>query len=69
MPLKIRGEHIFEMWMGCGCGTNTRAEILALWGLLYFALQKGIFELHVYGDSKVLNDWVNDEVILQVAIL
>ena len=55
--------------MGCGCGTNTRAKILAPWGLLYFALQKGIFDLHVFGDSKILIEWVNDKVVLHVALL
>lgn len=45
-------------WSG-GFGTNMRAEILALWGLLWIASQLCIDDLWVFGDSKVLVDYVN----------
>ena len=57
------------MWLRCGCGTNTNAEVVALWGLFSFAIQKEIVGIHVLGDSKVLIDWVNDKVFIRVASL
>lgn len=36
-----------------------RAEILALWGLLWFTSQICIDELWVFGDSKVVIDHLN----------
>lgn len=40
-------------WYG-GPGTNTRAEILALWGLLWFPKKKLLDCMQIYGDSKSL---------------
>ena len=53
MFLKLNYEHPFLLWMGCGSGSNTKVELLALWGLLQFANYKGIGHLQVVGDSKV----------------
>ena len=47
----------FRLHMGTGLGTNTRSELLALWGLLYFDLHKNFRNLHVRGDSKVIIEW------------
>ena len=44
----------------------TRAELLALWGLLFVADALGLLELSVYGGSKTIIDWVNDLVTLEV---
>ena len=45
--------------MGIGKGTNIVDELLSLWGLLWFAKKRGLLELNVYGDSKVIIDWEN----------
>lgn len=37
MVVQINATSSFQIWMGAGIGTNTRAELLALWGLLLFA--------------------------------
>ena len=37
MILRIDYSHSFKPRMGVGSGTNTFAELLALWGLLWFA--------------------------------
>ena len=34
--------------------SNSRAELLALWALLYFAAAISIPTLHVFGDSSVV---------------
>lgn len=44
-----------------GRGTNTRAETIALWGLLWFSNQLYLEKLWVYGDSKILIDHLNNK--------
>ena len=43
--------------MGCGNGTNTKGELLAISGLLWFFNYKGIVYLQVFSDSKVIMEW------------
>jgi hypothetical protein len=38
MILKINHHHFFRLNMYAGIGTNTREELLALWGLLFFSM-------------------------------
>jgi len=47
-------------WNG-GKGSNNRAEVIALWGLLYCARRINLEVLHVFGDSQVTIDWINRE--------
>ena len=42
--------------MDVGQGTNTKEELMALWGLLYFARSRQITKLFFLGDSKVIVD-------------
>lgn len=44
------------LWQG-DYGTNPRAEVLALWGLLWLTRIKQIHHIHIYGDSK---SFIND---------
>ena len=44
--------------MGCGEGTNTRDELMALWGLFFFSLNRNVVDLQVAEDSRVDVDWV-----------
>ena len=37
MILRIDDSYSFKLRMGVGSGTNTFAELLALWGILWFA--------------------------------
>lgn len=45
--------------MGVGRGTNTKAELLALWGLLCFQCKKDLisYSLQVLGDSSAIINW------------
>ena len=43
--------------MGCGKNTNTRAELMALWALLYFSEEIGLPMMHILGDSSVIINW------------
>ena len=58
--LELNEEHTFSFSMGCGRSTNTRAELLALWALLFAAKDFGIPSLNIFGDSTVIINWVNN---------
>ena len=59
MILHLRRNHFFRLSTRLGHVTNTFAELMALWGILWFSRKRGILELRVVGDSKVVIDWVN----------
>ena len=40
MLMMLSRNHSFHLWVGCGVGTNTRGEIMAMWRLLFFATKK-----------------------------
>ena len=52
--------------MVCGEGTNTRHELMAHWGKLFFSLNKNIVCLHVVGESRVTVDWATRKSNFQV---
>ena len=51
--------HYFSFSMGCGCSTNTRAELLALWAVLRVSLMMGLPMHLIFGDSMVIISWLN----------
>ena len=53
----INEQHFLEIKLGCGHNTNTRAELLALWALLFIAKDIGLPYLHVFGESCVIINW------------
>ena len=57
MALFLGEKHYFHLQLRASVGTNTRVELLALWGLLFFARSKGILSLQVVEDSKVIINW------------
>jgi ribonuclease HI len=59
----------FRIKMNCGSGTNTKAELLALWCILFFAHYKKVTRLQLVGDSKVIIDWFTNANNLQVVYL
>ena len=50
----INDSHYFSFSMGCGSSSNTRAELLACWGILRVSLLMGIPLQLIYGDSMVI---------------
>ena len=52
--LAISNVHSFFLKMGCGHNSNTKAELLALWALLFFAKGMDLPSLHIFGDSFVV---------------
>ena len=55
--LAISSDHFFHIKMGCGLSTNMRAELLALWALLYWEKALGLPSLYIFGDSLVIINW------------
>ena len=59
----------FSIKLGCGHNTNTRAELLALWALLYIAKDIGLPYLYVFGDSSVIINWAKEKSTLAIVNL
>ena len=62
-------ETIFKLGLCCYQGTNTSGELLVLWFLLYFSLEKNLTSLQVAGDFEVSVDWLKKKCRLQVTNL
>ena len=45
MVIKINDSHFFNRWMGSGVRSNTRTELLGMWGVLFFAEKKMVLTL------------------------
>lgn len=59
MTLYLNDNHYFHLKLGVGVGTNTRVELIALWGFLSFSKSKDIFQIQIASDSKVIISWFN----------
>ena len=57
MLIRVNQTMSFRLKLSIGLGTNTKSELLMLWGLLYFTKIKEILPNMVLGDSKVIVDW------------
>ena len=44
MVLKLNYQYCFNLWMGGEVGSNTKDELLGLWGVLFFASKCGNLE-------------------------
>ena len=49
----------FHFWLGMGAGTNTKAELVALWALLRLARELNIDHISILGDSMAIIGWAN----------
>lgn len=50
-------------------GTNIRVEVIALWGLLFFARHINLGQINIYGDAKIVIDWINERANLNAPML
>ena len=55
--LYLNNHHHLDCALGVGHGTNTKAELLGLWALLFTSQMMGVPLTHVYGDSQVIINW------------
>jgi len=67
--IKHSTSHCHRGDMAIGTGSNTRAELLALWGLMFLSHYLNLQDVIIAGDSKVVVDWFNGKAILNVLIL
>jgi hypothetical protein len=67
--IRVNRHTIFKWMLNCGPGSNTRAELLGVWTLLTLATRLHIYDLQVFGDSKIVIDWLNHNCALQVCDL
>ena len=65
----LNDTHFFSFYMGYGCITNTRAELLALWAVLRVSLMMGLPMRLIFGDSMVIISWLNRLFALDVPSL
>jgi hypothetical protein len=56
--LHLSPTHFYKLKWGLGQGSNNYAELMALKLLLTFAGEKGISNLHIFGDSMVVINWL-----------
>ena len=52
--LTVASNHVFHFWLGMGSGTNTKAELVALWALLRLARERNIVNISILGDSMAI---------------
>jgi ribonuclease HI len=57
--IKINEDTSYKWIFNCGPGTNSRAELLGAWVTLTLAIRLGLDQLQVFGDSKVVIEWLN----------
>jgi hypothetical protein len=57
--LRITENSYYKWTFNCGPGTNTRAELLGVWATLNLAARFNIEALQIFGDSKIIIDWLN----------
>ena len=69
MVLVINKDHLFNLCLGGGLQSNTKDELLSLFGLLHFAPLNGISDISIFGDSKIIMGWLNGSTNLQVLLL
>jgi ribonuclease HI len=56
---KMHPERTTKWFLCCGRGSNTKAELLGLWATLLLASFWSLDHIQVFGDSKVIIDWIN----------
>jgi ribonuclease HI len=62
---KTHPERTTSWYLCCGRGTNSKAELLGLWATLLLASKWSLDHLQVFGDSKVIIDWINRKCALR----
>ena len=69
MVVILNKDHYFSLSTGGGQGTNTKDEIMSLYGLLQFVAYIGISDISIFGDSKILIDWMSGIFNLHVLLI
>jgi ribonuclease HI len=67
--LYINENHHFEVCYTPGRGSNMKAELTAIWALVFLTISLNLRKLQIFGDSQVVVDWINGKTHIQVARL
>lgn len=67
--LRITENSYYTWTFNCGQGTNTRVALLGVWATLNLAARINLEALQIFGDSKIIIDWLNCREKLQVISL
>jgi ribonuclease HI len=67
--IKIDDSREYRWILNCGCGTNTREELMGAWATITLVVRLSITTLYVYGDSRTVIEWLNRRGDLRVANL
>lgn len=60
---------VIHIHLKAGSGSNNRAELVALWALLWYAAENSIGLNHIYGDSLCVIDWARGRSELNTLLL
>ena len=66
MVVKMNDNHFFNLWMGSRIRSTTRAEMMGMWGVLFFAERIWIDYISIFGDSKVFIEWAKGNYSIQI---
>lgn len=58
-------DHYHIHWNG-GLGTNNKVEIMALWSGVHIYFHLNLSYIHIYGDSKIRIDGINDKTEMKI---
>lgn len=57
MSLYLSEDNYFLLSLGLGLGSNTKVELLGLYGLMFFSKKKDLVHVQVFGNSRVVIAW------------
>eukprot|EP00253_Pinus_taeda_P034809 PITA_34809 len=58
--LHLNDRHCYKIKINLGRGTNNYAELCAAKHIIHFAIQKQCRHLQLFGDSKIICNWLNN---------
>eukprot|EP00253_Pinus_taeda_P020931 PITA_20931 len=62
-------QHLYRTKARLGTGSNNYTELITLRNLLHFALGRNITCINIFGDSKIIIDWFNNNAICHIRTL
>lgn len=65
----IEPGRFYHFWWEGGRGTNNKANIIALWGILSCSRWLGLEIVHIYGDAEGIIEWVKGRSLFSPTIL
>jgi len=60
--LHLNCSHKFQGWLHLDHCTNNFSELVAVWSLLFWANRRNIKDIRIFGDSRLVIDWLNGKV-------